>query len=248
MKMNVSSTILLLFSFSNSSAFITHQSVRTNDVSLLAINRKAFLSSSIASAAALLPFAQYSNAEEGITGGTVNSPTVPAARTIQGCQKPIDGKTTNCIATKNIKQLDTYSPPWTFEISPDEAFARLKGLIKNDPYLEIVETDDEARYLRVDSKRLNTVDSIEFLVKADDKVVIFKSEEKEASGLPDFGANRKRVEELRKKSAGVFSMMGDGLTADSYDGGAAGKRNGIGGQLKAFYGLNSGQGYEEVFE
>lgn len=245
--MKFSSTILLV-GLNTSNAFITHQSVRTNNVSLQAINRKTFLSSSIASAAALLPFAQYSNAEEEISASASELSVVPVERTIQGCQKPINGKATNCIATKNIKQLDTYSPPWTFEISPDEAFARLKGLIKSDPSLEIVETDDEAKYLRVEAKRLTTVDSIEFLVKGDDKVVIFKSEEKEASGISDFGTNRRRVEELRKKSAGVFGMMGDGLTADSYDGGAAGKRNGFGGQLKAFYGLNSGQGYEEVFE
>lgn len=235
MKTGVSSTILLL-GLSTSSAFTTHQSPRTNHVSLQAINRKTFLSSSIAAASVLFPFAQKSNAEEEVT------------RKIQGCPKPVDGKATHCIGTTNIKQLDTYSPPWTFETSPDEAFARLKGIIKSDPSLEVVETDDDGRYIRVETKRLNTVDSLEFLVKGDDKVIIFKSTEKEASGLPDFGANRKRVEELRKKSGGFFSMMGDGLTADSYDGGAAGKRNGIGGQLKAFYGLNSGQGYESVFE
>ena len=82
-------------------------------------------------------------------------------------------------------------------------------------------------------------------------MVVFKSSEKDLAnaGTSDFGANRKRVEELRKKSGGVFSLMGEGLmTADSYEGGAAGKRNGFGGQLKAFYGLNSGQGYEGVFE
>jgi len=235
MKTSVSSTILLL-SLSTSSAFTTHQSPRTNNVSLQAINRKAFISSSIAAASVLFPFAQISNADDTIS------------RKIEGCPKPVNGKATNCIATTNIRQLDTYSPPWTFETSPDEAFARLKGIIKSDSSLEVVETDDEGRYIRVETKRLNTVDSLEFLVKGDDKVIIFKSTEKEASGLPDFGANRKRVEELRKKSGGFFSMMGDGLTADSYDGGAAGKRNGFGGQLKAFYGLNSGQGYEGVFE
>lgn len=152
------------------------------------------------------------------------------------------------MATSNIKQLDTYSPPWTFEVSPDEAFARLKGIVKSDDSLTIVEIDEKARYLIVNANRLAAVDSMEFVVRGDDKVVIFKSFEKEASGVPDFGANRKRVEELRKKSGGVFSVMGDGLTADSYDGGAAGKRNGIGGQLKAFYGLNSGEGYQDVFE
>lgn len=111
-----------------------------------------------------------------------------------------------------------------------------------------MEIDDDSRYLLVAIKRLNTEDNVEFLVKADDKVVVFKSSEKEPSGVTDLGANRKRVEELRKKSGGVFGVMGDGLTADTFEGGASGKRNGVVGQLKAFYGLNNGGGYEAVFE
>ena len=43
--------------------------------------------------------------------------------------------------------------------------------------------------------------------------------------------------------------MGGGLTADSYEGGGAAARgNGALGQLKAFYGLQSGQGFQDVFE
>jgi uncharacterized protein (DUF1499 family) len=214
----------------------------------------------LASSASLLAFAllppQIANADEepieqqtpAVTA-TATAPT--STRQIQGCPKIAkSGKPSNCIGTSNIKQLDSYSPPWTFDVSPDEAFARLKGIVTSDPSFTIVEIDADARFLAVDVKRLNTVDSMEFLVKGDDQVVIFKSFEKDLDNVivSDFGANRKRVEELRKKSGGVFSVMGAGLTADSYDGGAAGKRNGVGGQLKAFYGLNSGQGYEGVFE
>ena len=43
--------------------------------------------------------------------------------------------------------------------------------------------------------------------------------------------------------------MGGGMTADSYDGGGAAARgNGFGGQLKAFYGLQRGEGFQSVFE
>ena len=111
-------------------------------------------------------------------------------------------------------------------------------------------------YLNVEVKRLNAVDRMEFLIKSDDEVVIFRSaqipendeEGNMKSMVSDFGANRQRLDTLRKNSGGVFKLMGDGLTADSFEGGAAGKRNGVGGQLKAFYGLNSGAGYESVFE
>jgi uncharacterized protein (DUF1499 family) len=179
-------------------------------------------------------------------------------RTITGCPKSNsksnngdDGKfINNCVSTSNIKQLDTYSPPWTFQVTPDEAFARLKGIVNSDPSLELVEIDEKEKYLKVETKRLAVVDYIEFLVKDDDQVVVFQSAEKNsvAAGISDFGAIRKRLEELRKKSGGVFNIMGEGFTADSFDGGASGKRNGFGGQLKAFYGFNSGQGYESVFE
>jgi hypothetical protein len=47
----------------------------------------------------------------------------------------------------------------------------------------------------------------------------------------------------------VFDLMGGGLTADSYDGGGAvSKGNNPLGQLKAFYGLQSGEGFESVFD
>ncbi len=231
------------------------------------MSRAVFFSSSAASA--FLTFTQISNAEDIVEDGvepvaatttSIEKSPLPSApvsesgsvesitRTIQGCPKPQPGKPNNCVATSNIKQLDTYSPPWTFDVTPDEAFARLKGIVKSEPSYTIIDTDEGARYLKVDIARgFNAIDTMEFSVKADDKVVVFKSYEKENSGISDFGANRKRVEELRNKSGGVFAMMGGGMTADSYDGGAQGKRNGLGGQLKAFYGLNSGVGYQDVF-
>ena len=150
------------------------------------------------------------------------------SRSIEGCPKPISGKPNNCVATTNVKQLATYSPPWTFEISEDEAFARLKGLIKSDPSFTLSESDEAAMYMKVDVQRtfIGQV-AMEFLVKGDDKLVIFKSYEEEESGISDFGANKKRREDLRKKSGGVFSLMGEGLgTVDSYSGTISGKRMG----------------------
>ena len=63
-----------------------------------------------------------------------------------------------------------------------------------------------------------------------------------------YGANRKRIEDIYKKGA-VFDLMGGGMTADSVDGGGAALRgNGPLGQLKSFYGLQRGTGFESVFE
>jgi uncharacterized protein (DUF1499 family) len=164
------------------------------------------------------------------------------------------------VSTSNIKQLDTYSPPWTFEVTPDEAFARLKGLLSDaksnsSGEYQFIQVDPDNKYIQVLVQRnFQSKDIIEFLIRPNDKVVVFRSYEQDNpdtgtnSGISDFGIIRKRLEDLRKKSAGVFSVMGEGLTADSFEGGATGKRNGIYGQLKSFYGLQSGAGFEDVFQ
>jgi len=239
------------------------------------MSRFSFLSTFTKSTAALtlFPFVQNSYADEEevvndvkqliVDTPEVLSPLPPPSktkRTIDGCPKPTAGKPNNCVATSNIKQLDNYSPPWTYEVSSDEAFARLKGLLSstssNESY-NILEIDENDKYIKVEVYRnpLKTIkDNIEFLLLSDDKVVIFKSYEvaNDYEGgvvLSDFGANKKRVDGLRQRSNGVFTLMGQGLgSADSFDGGKFGKRNGFGGQLKAFYGLQSGQGFESVFE
>lgn len=164
------------------------------------------------------------------------------SRSIQGCDIDSD----DCVSTANIKDAKgSYSPPWTFEVSPDEAFARIKGVIKSDDGFVITEVDDEARYIRAYVKRITVdQDEVEFLVKGDDKVVLFKSRARKNGSISDFGANGKRIDDMRKKGA-VFDLMGGGLTADSFEGGGAMvKGNNPLGQLKAFYGLQSGQGLD----
>lgn len=168
---------------------------------------------------------------------------------IKACDASSDNK--NCFSTASVKDLYLYTPPWTYECSPDEAFARLKGSIASDPGLSVVVKDEENRYIKVQTER-NALgggpqDEIEFLVRGSedgDNVVTFRSERSYDNGISDFGAMRNRLENLRKRAT-VFEVMGGGLTADSYD--VPLQKNGIFGQLKAFYGLQSGEGYEDVF-
>ena len=242
--MQLQLTAILFTCAVGASAFTPQQTQSLSTTSLSAVprDRKTFLTSTIATTTACLTFTPTSIAEDDSTESVPSTPTTPA-RTITGCPKNTSGKSNNCVSTSNAKQLDLYSSPWTFESSAEEAFARLKGLVKSDPLLEIVEVDEEGKYLRAEAKRLNTVDSIEFLVRADDNVVVFKSEEKGSSGISDFGANRKRLDDLRLKSGGYFNVIG------GYDLGMQGKKTeGAFGQLKAFYGLQSGQGFESVFD
>ena len=151
----------------------------------------------------------------------------------------------------NVKNIDSYSPPWTFEVSPDEAFARIKGVLTSDDSFRLTDVDADARYVKANVQRPfpdKGLDEVEFLVKGDDKVVVFRISEKEEGISSDSGVNRRRIDSVRKKGA-VFDLMGGGMTADSYDGGGAViKGNNPFGQLKAFYGLQSGEGFESVFE
>ena len=59
-----------------------------------------------------------------------------------------------------------------------------------------------------------------------------------------------RIDAIRRREA-VFGPMGDGMTAtaDNYNrGGEVNRNNSLLVQLKAFYGLQSGEGFEKLFE
>ena len=155
-----------------------------------------------------------------------------------------------CVSTSNVRQLDLYAPPWTFASSADEAMARLKGAVEGDPLNSIVSSEDNtSRHLLVDSKRSqlgSTAYRMEFVINESDSVITFRSSAPEDITGPDFGLQRKRLSEIRER-AGTFGVMGEGLnSADSKSTGEKGY--GPLGQLKSFYGLQSGAGFEDVLE
>uniref|UniRef100_A0A7S2EAZ1 Plastid lipid-associated protein/fibrillin conserved domain-containing protein n=1 Tax=Ditylum brightwellii TaxID=49249 RepID=A0A7S2EAZ1_9STRA len=190
-----------------------------------------------------------------------SSAEVVAPKSIEACAKVPSGKPNNCVSTFNIKNLDTYSPPWTYETTPQEAYARLKGLFLTSDMNDatILTSDETSLYLKVQVQRnAFSNDVLEFQIKPADSVILFKSAENGSGGgnMSDFGANRKRMEDLRVKS-GVFGTMGGsagtfdyggGRGAGGVFGGSGGGGNGFVGQLKAFYGLQSGEGFQDVFE
>ena len=154
-----------------------------------------------------------------------------------------------CVSTSNVRQLDLYSPPWTFPSSygADEIMSRLKGAVVADSSCEIAR-QEASQYLVVNAKRPNdlfgTTDKLEFVVNAADQVITFRSSAPSESTSTDFGLQRKRLDDIRKR-AGVFGIMGE--TMNSADTKTTGERgNGPIGQLKAFYGLQSGGGFEDV--
>jgi uncharacterized protein (DUF1499 family) len=169
------------------------------------------------------------------------APAPKPATEITACRKNPTG-TTNCVSTRNVKQLDLYAPPWTFETSPEEAAARIKGVVASDPNLELLREQDNL-YFQIKATRSSIfTDNVEVLINPSDKVVTFRAEQDGEPSVSDFGAIRKELDSIRQKSK--FGVMGQGLgAADTMP-----SQNGPIGQLKAFYGLQSGRGYEDVFE
>ncbi|KAL3944233.1 MAG: hypothetical protein SGBAC_001676 [Bacillariaceae sp.] len=181
-----------------------------------------------------------------------STPPAPVAKPTKSIEKCSTSSKYPCVSTSNVKNLDLYLPPWTYDASrynSIQVLARIKGALTADPTCQILpaENDEDAKYyLKAQVKRSDlfwTIDEIEFLVDEDKQVVFFRSLAT-SSDFNDFGANKKRLEDIRKK-AGIFGVMGQSLnSADS----VSNAERGYGplGQLKAFYGLQSGGGFEDV--
>ena len=140
-----------------------------------------------------------------------------------------------------MKQVDCYVAPWTFECSAAEAQARLKGVFVADSmtYSELYE---EKNYLRVSAARGLATDQLEFVFDEKDKFVKLRSADaSDAISISDFGANRRRMDGIRK-AANIFDVMGG-----SYDS-IENRGTGPLGQLKSFYGLQSGGGFEDLYK
>jgi len=156
-------------------------------------------------------------------------------KSISACTKAQDSNAaTNCVSTANVRQVDLYMPPWTFPSSMplDEVMGRLKGAILTDIKLTVEEQSEN--YLRVSAIRNFATDELEFVVNPEERVIIFRSQQVDGPEISDFGSQRKRLEDLRRRIK-VFGVMGEEY-----------KQEGVLGQLKAFYGLQSGAGYEDV--
>jgi len=187
--------------------------------------------------------AEETSATPSLPAAATTTTTTDQVVTIEACKKNPDGGSINCISTKNVRQLDLYAAPWTFETSPDEVIARIKGVVAADPYLELTSTESENPfYIKAKATRSIFVDNLEFLVNPVDKVVFFRAQQEGEPSVGDFGAIRKELDSIRQRAK--LGVMGQGImSADSMP-----SQNGPLGQLKAFYGLQSGQGFEEVFE
>jgi uncharacterized protein (DUF1499 family) len=171
------------------------------------------------------------------------------APVIVPCEKTSSG-TNNCVSTASVKQVDVFMLPWTWpsETSVNEIVSRIKGVIAADSTtLSLVDSNADRRahdanenfFFRLRAARNVCTDEIEILVNPVDRVITFRSRQVEGpENISDFGANRQRLNEIRQRLA-VVTVLGE----DSADNGP---REELSGQLRAFWGFQSGSGYEAI--
>jgi uncharacterized protein (DUF1499 family) len=212
-----SSPFVLSLFYGASSAFLIHGKVARKPTVHSALSRREAIASAMG---VVLPtvIPRSSNAADG---------------QIEKCTRTADGSPSNCVSTASVRQVDLNMSPWTYpdDMAPVEVMGRLKGALKN---AEIEVSKDT--YLLAKARRgLGIVDQLEFVVNESDHVVFFSSRQVDGPNANDLGANRKRLEDIRLRTG--FRIMGEEYERP---------REGALGQLKAFYGLQSGAGFEDV--
>jgi uncharacterized protein (DUF1499 family) len=194
----------------------------------------------------LILFAFTTNAESSYASA---SETPASGPSIAACQKSTSNNN-NCVSTASVKQVNLFMSPWTWSndgtISAEEVVGRLKGIIASDQTLSLVESnvdrkDNENYFFRIRAARNVCTDEIEFVVNAVDHIITFRSKQVEGpDNVSDFGANRRRLDDIQKRLT-IVTVLGEDM--DSAD---AKPREGIPGQLRAFWGLQSGSGFESI--
>lgn len=76
-----------------------------------------------------------------------------------------------------------------------DAWARLRGIVEGEA--EIIESNDHYLYAEYTTPLMGYVDDVEFLLDAEHGVIHLRSASR--LGYSDMGANRKRIEAIRKR-------------------------------------------------
>jgi uncharacterized protein (DUF1499 family) len=179
---------------------------------------------------------------------------------------------TNCVSTASVKQVDKFMLPWTWpeSISGTEIISRFKGIIASDQTLSWIQQDQDLvsdptsistttttstttgqgaiAFLRFRAARNVCTDEIEILINSNDRIITFRSQQIEGpENISDFGSNRHRLEDIRKKLK-VVTILGsngnDSINDNNNNNNESSE--GLSGQLKAFWGFQSGGGFESI--
>ena len=101
----------------------------------------------------------------------------------------------NCLCSQD-PDPDHRVDPLTFTGSPEEAFARLKQVVRSMPRAKIA--DERPNYFRAEytTALMRVVDDVDFLIEPNGGKIHIRSASR--VGYSDLGANRKRIERIRR--------------------------------------------------
>jgi uncharacterized protein (DUF1499 family) len=120
---------------------------------------------------------------------------VPARGVVDGKLAPCPSAP-HCVTTQVESGVHAVAPI-QYTTSREEARDRLVEVIRSMPGGEVVTTANDYLLARFTSQRLKYVDDLEVYLDDRQKLIHFRSASR--SGFWDFGANRSRIEEIRKQ-------------------------------------------------
>lgn len=120
-----------------------------------------------------------------------------------------DGRLTPCPDSPNCvsSQADDEShriEPLAYSSDAAEAWERLAGVVEQLPRTHVVEQSDRYMHVTFVTALFRYVDDVEFLLDESDGVIHVRSASR--VGHSDLGANRERVEAIRRQFAEAFAQ------------------------------------------
>ena len=101
----------------------------------------------------------------------------------------------NCVSTRSSDSQHTIEAI-VFDESPEDAMRRLKAALAVIPRMELLTETESYLHAEVSSLIFRFRDDLEFVIDRQAKVIHFRSASR--VGHSDLGANRARMEEIRK--------------------------------------------------
>ncbi|MSR60658.1 MAG: DUF1499 domain-containing protein [Planctomycetaceae bacterium] len=104
-------------------------------------------------------------------------------------------KSPNCVSTQ-AEDAEHAIAPLTFEGDPAAAFERLRSVVAALPRTKPIAATDRYRHYEFTTLICGYIDDVEFVLDAGKKQIQFRSASR--LGHSDLGANRKRMEAIRR--------------------------------------------------